>query len=55
MRVPKLFVFDLDNCCWYPEMYMLWGGGAPFKYDGKHVYDCKNQKIRLLGHIEQFL
>ena len=23
MAVPKLVVFDLDACCWYPEMYML--------------------------------
>ena len=28
---PKLYVFDLDNCCWLPEMFQLWGGGgAPF-------------------------
>ena len=25
MSVPKLFVFDLDGCCWEPEMYQLWG------------------------------
>lgn len=25
-----LVVFDLDACCWSPEMYELWGGGAPF-------------------------
>ena len=31
--VPKVFVFDLDGCCWDPEMYELWGGGAPFKAD----------------------
>ena len=28
--VPKVFVFDLDGCCWDPEMYELYGG-APFK------------------------
>ena len=26
----SMFVFDLDACCWSPEMYELWGGGAPF-------------------------
>ena len=30
-RLPKAFVFDLDGCCWDPEMYELWGGGSPFK------------------------
>ena len=28
MAVPKLVVFDLDACCWYPEMYMLRRGAA---------------------------
>ena len=28
--LPKAVVFDLDGCLWYPDMYMLWGGGAPF-------------------------
>jgi len=28
--LPKCVVFDLDGCLWYPDMYMLWGGGAPF-------------------------
>ena len=23
MALPKLVVFDLDACCWYPEMYMV--------------------------------
>ena len=30
---PRVVVFDLDACCWSPEMYELWGGGAPFTYD----------------------
>ena len=30
-RLPKALVFDLDGCCWDPEMYELWGGGSPFK------------------------
>ena len=29
--LPKVIVFDLDGCVWDPEMYELWGGGAPFK------------------------
>jgi len=28
---PKVVVFDLDGCVWHPDMYMLWGGGAPFE------------------------
>ena len=51
MKLPKLFVFDLDNCIWYPEMYML-GGGPPFKYDGKYVYDSRNTKIYLMPYVE---
>ena len=27
--IPKMFVFDLDNCVWNPEMYQLWGSGGP--------------------------
>jgi hypothetical protein len=52
MKLPKIFVFDLDNCVWYPEMYMIWGGGPPFTYDGKHMYDCKKTKIYLHGYVE---
>eukprot|EP00287_Rhodomonas_sp_CCMP768_P008536 CAMPEP_0196731442 /NCGR_PEP_ID=MMETSP1091-20130531/11176_1 /TAXON_ID=302021 /ORGANISM="Rhodomonas sp., Strain CCMP768" /LENGTH=172 /DNA_ID=CAMNT_0042074579 /DNA_START=174 /DNA_END=692 /DNA_ORIENTATION=- len=31
MAVPRVVAFDLDATLWYPEMYQLWGGGAPFK------------------------
>eukprot|EP00931_Biecheleriopsis_adriatica_P053372 TRINITY_DN31229_c0_g2_i1.p1 TRINITY_DN31229_c0_g2~~TRINITY_DN31229_c0_g2_i1.p1 ORF type:complete len:180 (-),score=30.50 TRINITY_DN31229_c0_g2_i1:268-807(-) len=50
--LPKLVVFDLDACCWYPEMYML-GRGAPFtatpnpcvlKTDG-------GEEVSLLGDV----
>ena len=48
-------VFDLDACCWYPEMFMLWGGGAPFKQDSTAVnntlIDSKGTKCRLLGDV----
>jgi hypothetical protein len=30
--LPKLIVFDLDNCYWNPEMYQLLSGSAPFVY-----------------------
>ena len=46
-------VFDLDACCWYPEMYMLWGGGSPFKYDSKsgNCIDKTGTKVYLLGIV----
>ena len=34
MALPKLVVFDLDACCWYPEMYMV-RRGPPFKKEDK--------------------
>ena len=24
-----MVVFDLDACCWYPEMYQLWFAAVP--------------------------
>ena len=30
MSLPKLVAFDLDGTNWSPDMYMIWGGGAPF-------------------------
>ena len=34
-RLPKILVFDLDGCTWWPEMYHLWGGGgSPFTPQG---------------------
>ena len=30
--LPKVVVFDLDNCCWYPEMYEM-STGPPYAYD----------------------
>lgn len=55
MKIPKIIVFDLDACLWSPEMYQLWGGGSPFRYDGKYCYDCKGQKVKLLGYVTEFL
>ena len=50
--VPRIVVFDLDACCWTPEMYQL-GSGAPFRYD---VARCEaiasdGEKVRLLGDV----
>ena len=50
-----MVVYDLDACCWYPEMYMLWGGGGPFKQDGTApnnvLTDCSGTKVRLLSDV----
>ena len=56
--LPKVLVFDLDGCCWYPEMYMMWGsGGAPFKTkdDGHSAESKTGQKVQLLGDVRQIL
>ena len=49
---PRAVVFDLDGCLWYPDMYLLWGGGPPFtaEPDGSLV-DSKGQRVRLLGAV----
>lgn len=53
MRVPKLVVFDLDNCCWDPEMYQM-RDGSPFQYNEANN-TCKasrsGETVRLLGDI----
>lgn len=56
MVLPRCLVFDLDGCCWDPEMYELWGGGAPFKdnKDGS-LSDKQGTKIRLLGDVAAIL
>lgn len=51
-RTPKMVVFDLDNCCWDPEMYQM-RSGTPFKY---HAGDntctsSRGEKVRLLGDV----
>jgi magnesium-dependent phosphatase 1 len=52
--VPRLVAFDLDGTIWDPEMYQLWGGGAPFRGDGfGDMTDRKNTKIRLLGNTRE--
>ena len=49
---PKLIAFDLDGTVWSPDMYMLWGGGAPFSRVGdgsRSLQDRKGETVRLLG------
>ena len=49
-RVPKLVAFDLDGTIWSPDMYMLWGGGPPFRVvHNEELRDCQNAKVKLLG------
>lgn len=50
--LPRVLVFDLDGTLWAPEMYELWGGGAPFKRDPHNpaaLIDCKGTRVELLG------
>uniref|UniRef100_A0A7S2JFT4 Magnesium-dependent phosphatase-1 n=1 Tax=Haptolina brevifila TaxID=156173 RepID=A0A7S2JFT4_9EUKA len=50
-----LVVFDLDACCWYPEMYQLWGGGAPFVQNSVEpnntLTDTRKTTVRLLKDV----
>jgi magnesium-dependent phosphatase 1 len=57
MILPKLIAFDLDGTIWLPEMYQLWGGGAPFHAhaNGKDLIDSKGTTVRLLGVTEHIL
>ena len=50
--LPKAVVFDLDGCLWSPDMYMLWGGGAPFslRSDGD-LDDSRGTRVHLLGDV----
>mmetsp|Transcript_19804 Transcript_19804/g.39270 ORF Transcript_19804/g.39270 Transcript_19804/m.39270 type:complete len:181 (+) Transcript_19804:90-632(+) len=54
-RIPTLVVFDLDACVWFPEMYQLWGGGAPFEYvaEDNSCTDARGTSVRLLGAIPE--
>lgn len=52
MALPKLVALDLDGTVWYPDMYMLWGGGAPFKVQGdgtRCLKDRRGQNVDLMG------
>lgn len=50
--IPKLIAFDLDGTIWSPDMYILWGGGAPFHPIGdgtKKLRDVAGKTVELLG------
>jgi magnesium-dependent phosphatase 1 len=52
MSLPKLIGFDLDGTIWSPDMYMLWGGGSPFKVVGDGTSQLKDSAgctVSLLG------
>lgn len=55
--MPKLIVFDLDGCVWEPEMYELWGGGAPFSYNPKNgdLIDSRQRGVYLLGDVRDIM
>ena len=55
--LPAAVVFDLDGCVWSPDMYMLWGGGAPFTGpdDDGNLADSRGQRVRMLGAIPEIL
>ena len=54
--LPKAVVFDLDGCLWAPDMYMLWGGGAPFSVeDDGTLRDCRGAKVEMLGSVPEVL
>nr|CCC94865.1 unnamed protein product [Trypanosoma congolense IL3000] len=56
--VPRVIVFDLDGTLWRPEMYELWGGGAPFtlsKGNPSAATDRSNTEVRLIGETRELL
>jgi magnesium-dependent phosphatase 1 len=50
--LPQVVVFDLDACCWTPEMYQI-RGGAPFKYNSAtcEAISSGGEKVQLLGDV----
>ena len=56
-RIPRLIAFDLDGTIWRPEMYELWGGGAPFTKDeaDNTLRDRSGTKVKLLGESASIL
>ena len=57
MAATSMVVWDLDACCWYPEMYQLWGGGSPFRQDSttpnNTLTDKASQTCRLLQDVAE--
>ena len=57
MDLPKVVVFDLDGCLWSPDMFMLWGGGAPFrkKPGSTDLLDARGATVMMLGAVPEVL
>ena len=57
--LPKVLVFDLDGCCWQPEMFELWShrSASPFKSTdgGKTAQTSDGRPVNLIGHVRQIL
>lgn len=55
--LPSLVAFDLDGTVWTPDMYELWGGGAPFTTtrDPNILLDSAQKQVRLCGNIREIL
>jgi magnesium-dependent phosphatase 1 len=54
--MPKLVAFDLDGTIWTPDMYELWGGGAPFTIQSHDtLLDSSGSKVKLLGESAKIL
>ena len=56
-HLPKLIAFDLDGTVWKPDMYELWGGGAPFTKtsDPNVLLDTASSNVTLCGNIRNIL
>lgn len=56
-RLPKVLVFDLDGCTWWPEMYHLWGGGgSPFTPAANgNVKDRGNTTVEIMADLREIL
>lgn len=53
-RPTPMIVFDLDACCWLPEMYQLWGQEAsPFSKtsDPAVLKTARGTPVRLIGDV----
>ena len=55
--VPQVVAFDLDGTVWTPDMYQLWGGGAPFRKtpDADALLDASGAAVKLCGNTRQIL
>lgn len=44
--IPKIVVFDLDACCWDPDLYYI-NGTPPFEYDKTTGVVTNSAKTRI--------